>query len=78
VIAFDHALEIVADGDTYARPAKADEIQLTRTNGCKVQAGANREFGESRVVLDTAQAFFSNRKNDFTIARDTSRGIMHL
>src|ERR1700723_1432922 len=78
VMAFDHALEIMADRNTDRRPSKADEIQLLGSNGGKGETGPNRKFRKPRVVLDPTQPFFGDCKKDFAISSDASRRVVHL
>src|SRR5271156_3665053 len=70
IVAFDHSLEIVANGYTDWRPSEADEVQLIWSDGRKVEAGADRKCGKSRVMLDATESLFGDRKKDFPIPND--------
>jgi len=78
VISFDHAFEIMANGNTYRRPSETHKIQLICVDGSKIEAGANRKFGKSGVMLDATQAFLRDCKKNFTIPCDAGGGVVHL
>ena len=77
-VAFNHSLKIVANGYTDWGPSEADEVQLIWPDGNKVEAGADRKFGKSRVMLNATESLFGDREKDFPIPYDASRGIVHL
>jgi hypothetical protein len=46
-------------------------IQLLRLNAGEIEAGSNREFRKSCVVLLSAQAFFRDGEKHLAISRNT-------
>jgi hypothetical protein len=46
-------------------------IQFLRLNAGEIEAGSNREFRESGVVLLSAQSFFRDSEKHFAISRNT-------
>ena len=72
------AIEIVKKSSARPRPTLTEEVHLFRAHASKIEAGANRKRGETRVVLDAAEALFGDSEKHFAIARDARGGIMHL
>ena len=72
------AAQIVQVCSARTRPALADVIHFVGANAGEIQASANREGGEPRVVLHAAEAFFGDGEQHFSIARNARRGIVHL
>ena len=72
------AAQIVQIAGARAGPALTDVIHFVGANASEIQASANRQGGESRVVLHATQPFFGDGEKHFPVARNARRGIVHL
>src|ERR1700691_5003107 len=73
-----HALKIVLKSRGCRRTPKANGGHLLWLNTGKIEAGSNREFRKSCVVLLSAQTFFRDSEKHLAISRYTSGRIVHL
>ena len=71
-------IQIVEKCNARTRPALANEIHLFGSHPGEIEASANRERREARIVFYAAQALFGHREKHFAIAGDARRGIVHL
>jgi hypothetical protein len=59
-------------------PSLADEIKLIDTKLCKIQASADRETREARIMLDPADALLGNCKQQLAVTHNARGRIVHL
>ena len=78
ILAAQKALQIRGEDPAGRRPARADGVELIGTHLRELQAGANGVVRETGIVLDPADAFLGDRKQQFAVARNACRGIVHL
>lgn len=77
-LAGEKELQIVAIGGGRRLPAHSDFIDLVGADFREIEAGLDGERREARVMLETADAFLGNGKEQFTVANDAGGGIVHL
>src|SRR5580692_3912636 len=63
-----HAFQIMLHSFDRGRPPEADKIELIGSNAGCSKAGFDRERRESRVMFQSAQAFFCYREKNVAIA----------
>lgn len=59
-------------------PAETHLVQLLRTYLREIEARANGALWKARIVLRTADALFRYGEQQFAVAHDAGRRIMHL
>ena len=73
IVARRHAFQIVSKTGAWGLPAKADFVDLIRTDAGKIKAGSHGTPRKSAIVLDTTEAFLSDGEEKFPITHDTRR-----
>jgi len=72
------ALQIVPEDRPSRLPAETHFVQLLRSHMGEVEARSNGVFSEAGIVLQPADALFRHREQQFAVARDARRRVMHL